>query len=152
MGKYDESAVKERYGRLPKSDDVVLKYLQALKVIIGADGEIAKEEMEALRKGMKMLGASDEIRKQIEDFDFKAAKLENLVPDMKKGGLRARMLIRDGVEISRADGTYAKEEKKAVEKMASLVGVDTQTLKAIESLVELEHAVKHLKKALFPKK
>ncbi|MBK8938632.1 MAG: hypothetical protein IPM79_13595 [Polyangiaceae bacterium] len=62
------------------------------------------------------------------------------------------MLVRDAVELARADGTYAAKEKAAVAKAAKLVGVDERTLGSIESLVELEHAVKHLKKALFPKK
>jgi tellurite resistance protein len=70
---------------------------------------------------------------------------------MKPGGLRARMLLRDAIEISRADGHYAQEEKAAVARAAKLLGVSETTVKSIESLVELEHAAKHLRKALFPK-
>ena len=152
MGSYNESAVKQRYGRIPKSEEQILKHLKALKVIIGADGEIAKEEMKALQKGMKLMGATDAVKAAVDAFDHESAKLKDLVPDMKPGGTRAKILIRDAVEISGADGHYAKEEKAAVAKMAKLLGVDKQTLKSIEALVDLEKAVKNLRKGLFSKK
>jgi uncharacterized tellurite resistance protein B-like protein len=148
----NESRVQERYGRLPSSDQQALSYLKALKVIVGADGEIPEAELNALRKGMQRLGISDAVAKEVEAFDFKTGRLEDLLPGIKKGGLRARMLLRDAIEISRADGTYADAEKAAVAKAAGLIGVDQDTVKSLEALVELEHAAKHLRKALFPKK
>lgn len=151
MGKYQESAVFQRYGKTPSSDEEITKYLQALKVIIGADGEVAQEEMDALRKGMKRLGASEDLIKMIEDFNISGIKLEDVLPSLTPGGKRARYLLKDAIEISRADGTYAKGEKDAVAKAADLLGVSQETRKSIESLVELEHASKHLRKAIFGK-
>lgn len=148
----NEARVKERYGRLPNSDEQALTYLKALKVIVGADGEIQEAERKALQKGMQRLGLSSALVSQIDAFDFKTGKLEELLPGFKKGGLRARMLVRDAIEIARADGTYADAEKAAVAKAAGLLGVDRATVRSIEALVELEHAAKHLRKALFPKK
>ena len=147
----NESRVRARYGRIPQ-DDQVVGYLKALKVIAGADGSIPKAEADALSKGMDRLGVPDATRKEIEAFDFKKAKLEDVLPAMKQGGLRARMLLRDAVDLARADGTYAAKEKAAVAKAAKLLGVDSATLGSIEALVELEHSVAHLRKALFPKK
>lgn len=152
MAHFDETAVAQRYGRVPKSDDDAVQYLKALKVIISADGEAHEAELEALRKGFGRLGLTQELAKQVESFDGHGAKLESVLPKMKPGGLRARMLVRDAIELSRADGKYAQEEKAAVAQAAQLLGVDETTVKSIESLVELEHAVKHLSKALFPKK
>ncbi len=151
MGSYNQAAVKSRYGRTPSNDDVAIGYLKAVKVIIGADGEIAAGEQKAFDRGMDRLGISDAIRKEVTDFDFKTGKLEDVLPEIKQGGLRARMLLRDAIEISRADGVYADEEKAAVAKAAELLGVSAQTLKSIEALVELEHAANTLRKALFPK-
>lgn len=146
--KYDANAVAQRYGKTP-NDEQALKYLKALKVIVGADGTVAAAEMAALKKGMKRMGASDDLVKQIEEFDIKGVKLESVLPTLTQGGKRARYLLRDAIEISRADGTYADEEKAAVEKAAQLLGVDAATVKSIQALVELEHAVKRLNKALF---
>ena len=143
------SAVKQRYGRLP-AEEIIISYLKAVKIMIGADGEIAPEEMKALQAGMKRLGASDEVKATINDFDNEAADLVEVLPSMKKGGLRARMLLRDAIEISSADGVYAVEEKAAVAKAAELLGVGSQLLASIEALVELERGARHLRKALFP--
>lgn len=151
MGKYQESAVVQRYGKTPSSDEEIAKYLQALKVIIGADGEVAEEEMNVLRKGMKRLGASEDLVKMIEGFNISGVKLETVLPSLTPGGKRARYLLKDAIEIARADGTYAQGEKDAVAKAADLLGVSQETRKAIESLVELEHASKHLRKAIFGK-
>ncbi len=145
------SAVKQRYGRLPV-EEVILAYLKAVKIMIGADGEIAPEEMKALQVGMKRLGASDEIKAAIDDFDHSSADLAEVLPNMRKGGLRARMLLRDAIEISSADGVYAAEEKAAVAEAAALLGVGSQLLASIEALVELERGARHLRKALFPTK
>jgi uncharacterized tellurite resistance protein B-like protein len=148
----NETRVQERYGRLPSSDQQAISYLKALKVIVGADGEIPEAELNAFRKGMQRLGIPDSLVKDVEAFDFKSGRLEDLLPDIRKGGLRARMLLRDAVEVARADGTYAEAEKAAVAKAAQLLGVDEAIVKSIEALVELEHAAKHLRKALFPTK
>lgn len=144
--------VRERYGRLPGADQDVVSYFKALKLIASADGSFPEEERKALQKGMDRLGVSDDVKKAVDAFDAKSAKLDAVLPKMKPGGLRSRMLVRDAVELARADGTYAAKEKAAVAKAAKIVGVDDNTLRTIESLVELEHAVKHLRKALFPKK
>ncbi|WP_257463368.1 TerB family tellurite resistance protein [Archangium lipolyticum] len=152
MAHFNETAVAQRYGRLPKSDNDAVQYLQALKVIISADGEAHEAELAALRKGLTKLGLTQDLTKQVESFDARGVKLESVLPKMKPGGLRAKMLLRDAIEISRADGKYAQEEKAAVAQAAKLLGVDEVTVKSIESLVELEHAVKHLRKGLFPKK
>jgi tellurite resistance protein len=152
MTTYDATAVQERYGRTPKDDEQVRGYAKSVKIIVGADGAIPEAEQKALRKGLRRLGASEEVIREIEQFDHTGARLEDTLGAVTKGGLRARMLLRDAVEISRADGHYAAEEQAAAAKAAELLGVDQATLRTIESLVEMEHAVKRLRKTLFPKK
>ncbi|MEW6731919.1 MAG: TerB family tellurite resistance protein [Acidobacteriota bacterium] len=150
MIQFEQSAVIKRYGTLPKEEQVI-KYLKALKVIIGADGQIAEAELNALKKGMKRMGAPEDLVRQIEEFDISGVKLESVLPTLTPGGRRARYLLRDAIDISRADGTYAAEEKAAVARAAQLLGVSEEVTRSIEALVELEHAVNHLRKAIFPK-
>jgi tellurite resistance protein len=147
----NESRVRERYGRMPKSEADVVSYFQALKLIASADGSFPDKEKKALDQGMTRLGVPDAVRKTVTAFDPKGQKLETVLGKFKTGGLRARMLVRDAIELSRADGVYSAKEKAAVAQAAKLVGVDAAMVKTIESLVELEHAVKHLRKSLFPK-
>jgi tellurite resistance protein len=152
MPTYDTHAVKTRYGRLPKSDQQVLAYAKAVKIIVGADGQIPEAEKKAMHKGLEQLGASPEVIQQLEAFDHTSTKLEDVLSGFKKGGLRARALLRDAIDISRADGHYAAEERAAAAKAAKLLGIDDATLHSIEALVEMEHGVSRLRKALFPKK
>ena len=151
MASYDATAVQSRYNRLPKSDQQALNYAKAVKVIVGADGEIPEAERKAMQKGLERVGASREVAQEIENFDHAGARLEDLLGDFSQGGFRARALLRDAIEISRADGHYADEERAAAAKAAELLGVEESTLKSIEALVEMEHAVGRLRKALFPK-
>lgn len=148
MSQYDAQAVEQRYGRQPKSYEQALNYLKALKWVIAADGDIAESEWNALVKGMKRVGASADAVEALSAFDPKSTTLEALLPDFTKGGKRARLLIRDAIELSRADGVYAQEEKAAVQKMAEILAVDPSVVKSLEALVEMEHAVKRLRKAL----
>ncbi len=152
MADYDANAVRQRYGRLPGNDTVVLNYAKAVKYIVGADGEIPEAEQKAIRRGLQRLGASPNVIAEVEQFDCDGAKLEDLLGVITKGGLRARALLRDAIEISRADGHYAVEEREAAAKAAQLLGVDESTLHMIEALVEMEHAVGRMRKTLFPKK
>lgn len=152
MTNYDQRAVRKRYGRTPGDDAMTTGYLKAVKIIVGADGAIPAEEQKALEAGMAQLGISDDVRKEIEAFDHANAKLEDVLPGIKQGGLRAKMLLRDAIEIASADGHYAKEEREAAAKAAQLLGVDEGVLKSIEALVELERGARHLRRALFPKK
>lgn len=147
MCKFNEYAVQQRYGRAPKREQAV-GYLKALKVIIGADGEIAEEEKNAFMRLMERMGAATDIVEEIEEFDFTTATLETVLPSMKPGGLRARMLLRDAVQIVRADGVYAVEEQAAVQRAAELLGLKTAFVSSIEALVELEEAVAKLTKSL----
>jgi uncharacterized tellurite resistance protein B-like protein len=145
---YDPTAVKARYGRTPKSEDQALNYARILKTIIAADGDIAAGEWTLLLRGLKRLGASAEAVADITAFEPGSVSLETLAAGLKPGGKRARLLLRDAIEISRGDGVYAQAEKAAVRKTAALLGVDDSSVRAIESLIEMEHAVKRLRKAL----
>lgn len=152
MAEFDKSAVLSRYGRLPKNDDEIRSYAQAVKIVVGADGQIPPAEAKAMRMGLERLGASKKLVEEIEKFDHSKAKLEDVLKGFRKGGVRARALLRDAIDISQADGHYAKEERNAAAKAAKLLGVDDATLGAIEALVKMEHGVSRLQKALFPRK
>lgn len=152
MSQYDANAVRTRYGRLPKSDAEVLAYAKAVKIIIGADGEIAPEEKKAFDKGLARLGASRSVIDELKSFDHAKAKLDDVVGGLRKGGVRARALLRDAIEIASADGVYAKEEREMAHRAATLLGVDHPTLHAIEALVAVERAAAQLRNAVLPKK
>ena len=145
---HDIHSLMRRYDITPEDEPKILDYLKALKWIIGADGEIADAEWQALVRWMQKMHISETLMKATADFDFTQARLEEIMPDLKQGGFQARRLIRNAIEIARADGHYASEEHAAVHKAARLLGIEADIVRMIEGLVEMEEATAKLRHAL----
>ena len=135
--------------RQSRRDDPIVAYLKALKIIVGAKGEIADSELEAFISVTSRMGVSDVVRREMEDFDHSSTTLEEVLPFMTPGGRVARMLLRDAVHIARADGTYAAEERAAVKQTADFLQIDAGILREIEQLAEYEEMVEKLNRSIF---
>ena len=129
----------------------ILGYLKALKIVIAADGSCSDREMHALRLGMRYMGVPDSLRQEVEAFDPQEARLLQVLPNFQLGGVEARYLLRDAIELASADGVYAQAERKVVNRIATLLGVSGEMVRTLESLVEMERAARRLKKALLPR-
>jgi len=145
---FDINTVMKRYQMSEETEERALRYLKALKLVIGADGDIADEEWLALEKFMEKHSVSQQLMQEISAFDITQSSLEQVLPDYQEDSPRARSLLRDAIEIARADGTYAPEENAAVMQAARWLGVEKETVLALEALVEMEAGVYKLKKAL----
>ena len=146
---FDIHTVMKRYDMEEADKERALRYLKGLKYIIGADGEIADEEWDALVRWMNRHKVPQELLKAISDFDISTVtSLKDILPHYQKDSARARSLIRDAIEIARADGVFAKEENDAVQFAAEILGVSTDTVASLEALVEMEGAVEKLRWAL----
>ncbi len=141
--------VTERYSAYIHSDHL-LGYLKALKIVIAADENISPKELHALRVGMRFMGVSEEVRQQVEEFNPLEGRLLQILPNFRLGGLEARYLLRDAIELASADGVYSQAERAAVNRIAALLGVSNELVKALESLVEMERGLRRLRKALLP--
>ncbi|MCA9690875.1 MAG: TerB family tellurite resistance protein [Nannocystaceae bacterium] len=148
----NEQIVRDRYGQLPKSDEFAGSYFKALKVVAAADRSFPESERRALIRIMTRLGVSQEVQDDVLAFDTDNVQLESIFPGMTPGGVRARALLMDTIEIVRADGTYAAEERAAVARVAQIVAIDEQTRLTIESLVALEQALDQLRRSVLPTK
>lgn len=145
---YDIHAVRRRFEIAPEDENYVLQYLKALKVIIGADGEISEAEWQALVQWMNGRHIPQHLVERLSDFDFTTTTLEQILPDLKTGSPQARRLICAAIEIAQADGDYAVEEHAAVRRAARLLGISKDMVTALEGLVEMEAAVQKMRKAL----
>lgn len=145
---FDINTVMKRYQMSEETEERALRYLKALKLVIGADGEIAAEEWLALEQFMEKHNVSQQLVSLVSEFDIAAFTLEQVLPDYQADSPRARSLVRDAIEIARADGTYAPEENAAVMQAAKFLGVKKETVYALEALVEMEAGVYKLKQAL----
>lgn len=140
----------ERYSSYVQPQHM-LGYLKALKIVIAADGTLSDKEMQALRLGMRYMGVPEEVRQQVEAFEPQEARLLQVLPSFQLGGVEARYLLRDAIELAGADGVYALAERNAVNRIATILGVSPEVVRSLESLVELERASRRLKKALLPR-
>ncbi len=149
---FDIHTVMKRYDMEDADKERALRYLKGLKYIIGADGEIADEEWDALVRWMNRHKVPQELLKAISDFDITTVtSLKDILPNYQQDSARARSLIRDAIEIARADGVFAQEENDAVRFAAEILGVSNETVASLEALVEMEGAVEKLRWALLKK-
>ena len=140
----------ERYAAYVQPEHV-LGYLKALKIVLAADGAVSEKEEQALRLGMRYMGVPESVREQIEAFDPQEAKLLEVLPNFRLGGLEARYLLRDAIELAGSDGVYAQAERNAVNRIAAILGIAAEVVLSLESLIDLERATKRLKRALLPR-
>lgn len=125
--------------------DVQVKFGKAVMVIAAGDGELSSVEREYFLAMARGFGASDQIIEQYRKFDPHSEKLENLLsPEYRS---MARHFIYDAIKVSRADGYHQKEHEQVL-RAAKLLGIDTWTVQAIESLVQAEEGLRSTRLAL----
>lgn len=131
--------------------EAYLNYGYALLAIAGADGEVSEPEMNWLINHQLLVGAPSEAIEKYKAFDYKNAKLEDLLPKIKvdvPGWSAPRTLLYHAIKMARADKDYAKAEQEAVKKAAKLLGVEDDITLALNALVEMEEKVETMLKAL----
>lgn len=143
--------LKRRQGVSSAPFEAYLNYGYVLLVIAGADGDVPESEMNWLINHQRMVGAPEEAIEKYRTFDYKNAKLEDLLPKIKAdipGWSASRVLLYHAIKMSRADNDYAKEEQEVVKKAAKLLGIEDDITLALNILVEMEEKVDSMRKAL----
>lgn len=138
--------LSERYRGGIKAEQIA-GYLKALKIVIASDS-IDPQELAALRTGMRWLGVSSEVRREVEDFDPAGKRLLDVLPGFRLGSLEARHMLRDAIELASSDGIYSQAERSTITRIAALLGVSKEVVLALEGLTEMERACRRLRKAL----
>ncbi|MFE1746002.1 hypothetical protein [Coleofasciculus sp. H7-2] len=131
--------------------EAYLNYGYALLAIAGADGEVSEAEMNWLLNHQRMVGAPEELMEKYKSFDYKSAKLEDLLPKITvdvSSWSSTRSLLYHAIQMARADEDYSSEEQKAVKKAAKLLNVEDDIALALGRLVDTEENLTALRKAL----
>ena len=144
---------KRRYNlTAPVDFDVAVKYGGVLMAIAGADGELGEAEFQwYVDEQAILMVESEEYIETLRKFDWKNAKLEDLLSGIKYDfplNFR-RSLLYQAIKMSRADGVYHEKEKAAAAEAAEILGIDRSGLVSIEAMAELEDATERLRLALF---
>lgn len=135
---------------VPKSHWRVYGY--CLLTIAGSDGIVSDPELEWLTMLLaKSVGVPDDIIDDWEDFDYEMADLEELFLSFNSSTISnfSKLLIYDAIRMSYADGEYALEEKEKVMEASQMMRMSTESVVAIEALVDIEQAADKLRMTLF---
>lgn len=123
------------FGEIDQEDFERAAY--TLMIIIGADGEVAPEELEAFLDLQRRNGAPPELLDALQSFDWHNAKLEEHLPKQLTDSWK-RILLYDAVRLACADGVYDKKEREAARNTAALLGVSDDVLARIEDVIDAE--------------
>lgn len=146
MGKMVKShALKNVYGIDAIEEDQLERLARSVLVIIGGDGKVSEEELDAYRDFCRRVGLSDAQVAELAKFDWKQAKLGEQLPQALPDGWK-NILISEAVAICGADSEYHAEERAKVRQAAETLGVNRTTVAAIEALVGTELAMRELKR------
>jgi len=122
----------------------------AVLSLAGADGELSKRERDLLLEEGRRRGIPEPVLAGWAGFDWQAADRRELLTRVRPllRPAQARLLIYDAIRTARADGSYALEERRAIEDAAELLGLDPEVVNALVGLVEMEEAVRKVRQGL----
>ena len=129
--------------------------MKALLIVAGADG-LSPSEAEYFADWQKMCGAPEATIEALRKFDYGSVDVEEVIrlfneltkqaPAQAEG--MKRSLLYDAIRLASVDGDYSESERKALHNVASLLGVESRTVAALERQVELENLVRANRLAL----
>ncbi len=131
-----------------KSKDPKLDLLDSCKVILiiaGSDGEVSEGEWNTLFQFIDQLGGSMMLMKELDKFDYLMTPLESVVSKVNPS--LHRVLLYFALKAARVDGLAIEERDKAIE-FANLIGIDENTAKSIENILNLEDNIIKLKHSI----
>lgn len=125
-----------------------------IMTMAGADGEVAESELQWYIDEQRLLFANPqeliEYARSIDlnkiDVDINKALDEHISLDKTLDF--PSMLLYQAIKMSRADGEYHVKEKEAIHQVAQKIGIKSETVKALESLAELEDVANGLRLSL----
>ncbi len=139
------------YGITMVPEESWKEYGYALLKIAGSDGLVSDPEMEWLTVDLaEHVGIDDEIVNNWLKFDHQKSDLSKIFNSFNKKSIASfnKVLIYDAIRMSWADDEYALEERQQVAEAARILGIDSDQLLGIESLVELERVTNKLRQNL----
>jgi len=131
-------------------------YMSSLMFCCAADGDLDPKEKAWVLGYAAALGAPMDLMKELETLNVENLKKQNLGDDFEKFCQRndkrstasKRGIIYDCIRAASADGTFSKEERKAVVNLAIKFGLTEDNVGELEKLHLQEKALKEEKAKL----
>ena len=134
------------------SEELHLHYGYALMSIAGADGEVAKKEIDWYKNEF---APSAKVPRHIIDkvihFNYKIADLRYIFSKIENdiSISFSKTLLYHAIKMARADLIYADEEREMVEHASKLLGIPYDIAQTIQYLVDTEERIEKMRKTLF---
>lgn len=122
----------------------------AILAIAGADGELEKSERETLLRIGRDRALSPRIVEEWRKVDWQQSDLRSMLTALGTvlDPPMARLFLYDAIRVSRADGHFAIQERKAIEDAAEGLNVPMYVVHALLRLVETEDALLGMRRSL----
>jgi uncharacterized tellurite resistance protein B-like protein len=127
---------------------------KGLMIVAGSDKEISKPEMEWLENTWLCdVENADSIYDLLVRFNYREESKEDFFRELgsKFDDYQKKKFIYDAVNMASSDDIYSKEEKECISQLSDYFEIESEVISAIESLVEMEMAVKITKSAILNK-
>ena len=131
---------------VPEDDRV--DYLKAIMACARAGKELAPAEKAWVIGYGAACGAHQATIDALEGYDGEEDVLAILERNMPVANTWGRVAVFDAIRASSADGAYGDDERAAVRREASRLGVDEEVVVALEALYEREQELKRDRIAL----
>jgi uncharacterized tellurite resistance protein B-like protein len=145
-------AFKNIFGLSQLPQNMHLYYGYALMAIAGADGEVSEAERDwYVNEFAPAVLTPPDVMYRVLDFDYAQADLKEIVEQIQGEltGNFAKMLLYHAIQMARADGEYAEEERQHVERVADELGIPPDIAQTIQYLVDTEERIAKMRKTLF---
>jgi len=117
--------------------DDAIGLVQALGFIAWSDDRIAPEEREMLSTVMDALGIPAERRQQLCEALTKAPPTVEEISASLTDEVERRFAIAQAILLARADGDFAKSERRDIQKLAHAFEIDASELEMIYAAVDV---------------
>ena len=129
-------------------EDERLDYLKAIMACAGASRELAPAEREWVIGYGAACGAHQATVDALEAYPCDEDVVTILERNMPVAETWGRVAVFDAIRAANADAAYSDEERAAVRREASTLGISEDVVVALEALHEQEQALKRTRVAL----
>ncbi len=122
--------------------DTISDIGEIMLILSGADGLVAKQEMEFFISLFRDMNASESLISKWQEFDWANTAIDSYAPLFASLSKSCQQwILYHSIKIASADGDYAFEERAAIRKLAASLDISPTIVAAAEALVELGNVV-----------
>lgn len=143
---------RSEYGISAATATAMLHYGYVLLAIAGTDGEVSPSEMDWLLRHQRRFGAPEHVLAAYRTYDHRSADIRELLAEIVTDVATWKPephLVYHAIQMCSADGVYGWREQRKVAAAARVLGVPSDIVLTIQTLIDMENATGKMRRALF---